>query len=1322
MFCRFPPLFSLGERKGAMEQWRTLADRSPLRWSGAEAEEMYLGSFDDMNHALRAQAALEKEKASLQASCDALQASLARERAWRAEAEKRKSVFQEENTALRDALSAALGSPFGGDTGASGRDEVMVPLKQYADLLRLARQYRQTLNDLKTLQEAMRQDTASSGTTPINLFTAFPLEVAPLPHNPLADDLLLASGSPSATPLPPQPPKPRPSSPDGAPSLSLSPSVPHPQESAVTACDAVGQRSPSRDVVSTPPRKEGTATPTPLRTSRAPSPPPPPSLGLHRTRLPVCHAALDVDVRAEIAHPTTLTGSALKERLHERGGSTPLAREEERLSDRPTPLSPLPKDPSGRSALQERSAAHEVTSTVHLSRVPRLEGILPGKLDLEVYPYVDEVGREKRKQRWVVVNRTEDTHYTVEYRFASLADSTDQDTDVVLLSDARVTQDGRFVMAVAPGVRKPFLEGHPGRHTVVVRLSGDRTDPVSAAVPQAASAAVAGQPIAASVVGSREPSRRSATMPPPPPPLVTSSTTNSNSTVTARSSVTQPFLTCTTDEVNGGGGGGSAGSGRDGVGVSAPPAGSGGLAPQYRDALAALSQETAIAQADETMMRLVKELQTLAASFHVADDPAAIAALCGKRGVDYVDADFPPVTASLGNGAAGCRLYSAVQRRKYYLRWFPVTACTPRSRHVGLSSSVGVDPCALRVGMLGDRGVVAALAALAESAGAVTSLFASTTTDDEANGVYRVWLCNGGEWVLTSVDAYLPCVTEGVAGGMDSSGAAPGPHTTYGCANVLSCDAWGSVCEKALAKLLGSYHALKRVSAASALGLLTGGPVEVWDWWHHSSEVAFDEIEAAVNTNARGSGIVVVTTRSCIKSGVVSALRRRGGAASVLEEVELSFEAAGLLPDTSYRVLAASENAKGEPMLLLRNWQRRSLDEAQAFSTRGGGGSPGPESRMVSPNRGDEPTSADAHLNQAATVVRDGDSCLWLNYEKEVLPFCESCHVCFDCRRYHDVRVPIRFHVEGDVGPSSGFSSAPPAVPSHVLQVTVKPSRRRSRLRRHQAEDKGFSGGEQQPRKPARMWIGLHQPTDTSVVTADRGQRLPHGLRLSLIGHHAARTAQARRSTETALLPPSYYLLSESYNGEFRELPAVWMYVELEVPENATSARRRTNVSGHQPFLFSSSVAEDASTSVSSSSSSGARESDEDASFTFYVLPQLSPVPAHQPPTLFAVPPTEKTAFLAVLAEDKELFDVKLLVAPEEMKAAMYHSVLERLDFQSCAAVKEVSKSKRTAGPPVNGSRQPPWWRGGAGGLDSMGQTATAWCQVNGRWREGFWW
>lgn len=85
---------------------------------------------------------------------------------------------------------------------------------------------------------------------------------------------------------------------------------------------------------------------------------------------------------------------------------------------------------------------------------------------------------------------------------------------------------------------------------------------------------------------------------------------------------------------------------------------------------------------------------------------------------------------------------------------------------------------------------LSALSCLAERPALIEWLF--ITKEYNAEGVYKVRLVKNGEWVVVTVDDYIPCMYNG--------------KPLF--ASVAKNEIWVSILEKALAKLHGGYSAL----------------------------------------------------------------------------------------------------------------------------------------------------------------------------------------------------------------------------------------------------------------------------------------------------------------------------------------------------------------------------------------------------------------------------------------------------------------------------------------------------------------------------------
>ena len=103
-----------------------------------------------------------------------------------------------------------------------------------------------------------------------------------------------------------------------------------------------------------------------------------------------------------------------------------------------------------------------------------------------------------------------------------------------------------------------------------------------------------------------------------------------------------------------------------------------------------------------------------------------------------------------------------------------------------------IDPNDIKQGQLGDCWFLSALSSLAERPGMVRRLF--ITQEYNKEGIYKIKLWKNGEWVIVTVDDYIPWRYNG------------GPMFSRSNNNEM----WVMLMEKAYAKLHGSYQALSQ--------------------------------------------------------------------------------------------------------------------------------------------------------------------------------------------------------------------------------------------------------------------------------------------------------------------------------------------------------------------------------------------------------------------------------------------------------------------------------------------------------------------------------
>lgn len=120
--------------------------------------------------------------------------------------------------------------------------------------------------------------------------------------------------------------------------------------------------------------------------------------------------------------------------------------------------------------------------------------------------------------------------------------------------------------------------------------------------------------------------------------------------------------------------------------------------------------------------------------------------------------------------------------------------------------SNNIDPNDVAQGHLGDCWYCAAISAVAENPKLIERLFITTEYNEE--GVYKVRLCKNGEWVVVTVDDYIPCYPDGGPCFLHSTGA----------------ELWVALIEKANAKINGNYYSLSGGNLEDGMRDLTGAP------------------------------------------------------------------------------------------------------------------------------------------------------------------------------------------------------------------------------------------------------------------------------------------------------------------------------------------------------------------------------------------------------------------------------------------------------------------------------------------------------------------
>jgi hypothetical protein len=203
-----------------------------------------------------------------------------------------------------------------------------------------------------------------------------------------------------------------------------------------------------------------------------------------------------------------------------------------------------------------------------------------------------------------------------------------------------------------------------------------------------------------------------------------------------------------------------------------------------------------IAKTDLMIDRMKEELNRI--PFEVMSVPQIVEAL-NEAGYDhFVDPTFPPNETSI---------FDVTNEPSYPLDSVAVWK-RPHEFMQGHPKlyDESIDPNDISQGALGNCWFLAAMASLAENPALVKRLFIT----DEYNefGIYQLRICKNGEWVVVTVDDYIPCTLKG------------GPMFSINRGNEL----WVCLLEKAYAKLHGNYWQLRAGYVSHGMMDLSGCP------------------------------------------------------------------------------------------------------------------------------------------------------------------------------------------------------------------------------------------------------------------------------------------------------------------------------------------------------------------------------------------------------------------------------------------------------------------------------------------------------------------
>jgi Calpain family cysteine protease len=179
-----------------------------------------------------------------------------------------------------------------------------------------------------------------------------------------------------------------------------------------------------------------------------------------------------------------------------------------------------------------------------------------------------------------------------------------------------------------------------------------------------------------------------------------------------------------------------------------------------------------------------------------------------RKSRSYIDIEFPPVADSISKKQTGSP----------HDEWWkiPVTHVWRRPGDYILGSygtfKGEIVPNNIRRGSLGDRGFQSAIACLAEHPSMIKNLFVSDSADDfKGQGQHSLRFCFSGIWDTVKIDEFVPCYPDS------------GPLFMRSHDNEI----WQMLLQKAYAKVLGNYDALRTETAQNVLRNLTGSPLEV---------------------------------------------------------------------------------------------------------------------------------------------------------------------------------------------------------------------------------------------------------------------------------------------------------------------------------------------------------------------------------------------------------------------------------------------------------------------------------------------------------------
>ena len=305
------------------------------------------------------------------------------------------------------------------------------------------------------------------------------------------------------------------------------------------------------------------------------------------------------------------------------------------------------------------------------------------------------------------------------------------------------------------------------------------------------------------------------------------------------------------------------------------------------------SEEISNAKCEENAQRIATELRTTKRLDFGADAATVdhLRGVCQANHVKFVDSEFPPVDTSLFSAQSKHAPAPGARR----ITWRRATEFLDADK-LGVFVG-GIEPSDVKQGALGDCWLLCSIAACTEFPWLVERMFKIHGDDAQPQGaneegVYKVRLCKNGQWMYVRLDDYFPCY--------------PGSGPVYAKTHEQQ-ELWVPLLEKAMAKLCGSYDALRGGLPFEALMDLTGAP---------AAKVSFaqEDVQAQIADGRLWKRITEWDDRQFLITASTPGEDKwsedgGGGPAA----------GPGLVPGHAYSVINASETHDGHKLLLIRN-------------------------------------------------------------------------------------------------------------------------------------------------------------------------------------------------------------------------------------------------------------------------------------------------------------------------------------------------------------------------------------------------------------------